>query len=188
MGEGGCTFSGGGYLVRRQKLPILKLRKGIKGRPQPTGTRLRKYGLTPEEQYMQYAPEGTKPERLVFGWLLKHKFMFDFQQPVMGGRIPGGAVVDFIIYDKQPPIALRIMSFWHESPEVKWTDDIQAENLFQLGYQVEDVWEREINTLDKVDYKMRQIIFGAPKMRTVIPVVEKVCSQCGSSQCVGYRE
>lgn len=137
---------------------------------------------------MQYAPEGTAPERLVFGWLKRHHFMFEYQTPLMGGRVPGGAIVDFIIYDKSPPIVIRVQSYWHEAAVVRWNDQIQRDGLEALGYVVEDVWEREINTVERVDSKMRQIIFGAPKFTTGgAPAPREVCPFCGAPECVYCR-
>jgi len=143
--------------------PILKWRRAPKGRPEPRGTRLRKYGLTPEQRLAQYAPEGTTPERMVFGWLKTHNFIFDFQQPVLGGRVPGGAVVDFFVYDLHPPRILRIMSYWHKPLAVQWADEIQRETLLDLGFIVEDIEEWEINTYEKLDSKMREVLYGAPR-------------------------
>lgn len=177
-------------MERESGIPALRWPKAKKGPKEPRGTRLRRYGLTPEERYMQYAPEGTSPERLLFGWLMRHDFMFEFQAPLMGGRTPGGAVVDFIIYDKQPPIILRIMSYWHESASAQWNDQIQRDALETLGYQVEDVWEREINTVEDVDETMRHILFGAPKFGTVAPMVEtkRKCPYCNDPNCVRVRD
>lgn len=168
-------------------VPTLKWRRATKGKSEPLGTRLRKYGLTPEEQLMQYAPGGSKPERMVFGWLLRHKFIFEFQVSVLGGRAPGGAVIDFVIYDKVPAIALRVQSFWHAPPEVKWADDIQAQNLTEMGYQVEDVWESDVNTIDRVDATMQHIMFGAPKMGTVAEISEEKCPYCEDTSCGRYN-
>ena len=151
-------------LEEKAKLPHIHTRKAAKGKREPRGTRIRKYGLTPEERYMLLAPEGTAPERLLFGWLKRHGFMFSFQQPVMGGRSPGGAVVDFIIYDKYPPIALRVMSYWHTSLAAQWHDELQRERLIEVGYQVEDVWEYDINTVSKLDKTMRRILYGTPAL------------------------
>lgn len=151
-------------LEERAGLPHLITKKATKGEREPRGTRIRKYGLTPEEVYMQYAPEGTAPERLLFGWLKRHGYMFTFQRPILGGRLPGGAVVDFVIYDKQPPIILRIMSYWHTSLSAQWSDALQKDRLMELGYQVVDLWEYDINTVAKVAETMRSIMYGAPKI------------------------
>jgi len=171
-------------------VPRIRPTRYAKGRPIPLGTRLRKYGLTPEETYAQYAPEGTTPERILFGWLRQHGFTFAFQSPLMGGRaVPGGAIVDFIIYDKFPPLIIRIMSYWHESVDAKWRDQIQLAGLTELGYRVEDVWEYEINTVKKVDQKMRTVLFGAPKWGTNAPTLgtPAVCPRCGDPDCSIYK-
>jgi len=143
--------------------------------------------MTLEEMYASMAPEGTTPERLVYGWLRKHGFLFTYQEPIAGGRVPGGAIIDFVIYEKDPPIVIRIMSYWHEAAETKWSDDIQLSMLTEAGFYVEDVWEWEINTLPKVDRKMREILFGAPKFGQVgagMPAGDVTCPICHDPCCV----
>lgn len=144
----------------------MRWRKAIKGPPIPKGTMLIKHGETPQQRYAKYAPAEVKslPERILFGWLVLHRVMFDYQVSVLGGRaIPGGAVLDFVIYDKPIPIVIRVMSYWHKTTE--WGDEIQRQAVEELGYIVEDVDEWEINELDKLEMKMREILFGAPKTR-----------------------
>lgn len=165
------------------KLPRLRYRRARKGKPEPRGTRIAKYALTPEERLAGLAPEGSTPERMLFGWLVKHRFSFTYQEPVMGGRAPGGAIIDFVIYDKQPPIAIRIQSYWHKGLDVRWMDDIQAAALLELGFQVEDVWEYEINTVNRLDRKMRTILFGAPKFGSVAGITEFNCPYCDAPEC-----
>jgi hypothetical protein len=150
-------------VFRSSKVPRIKWRRATKGSNIPRGTALRGYGLTQEEKLLQYAPEGTGPERLVYGWLKTHDFLFTFQESILGGRAPGGAILDFVVYDKQPPVVIRIMSYWHDAAPVAMADSIQAEALLEMGYTVEDVWERDINTVAKVNRKMQEILFGAPK-------------------------
>ena len=150
-------------VLGKPKGPRLTLRKGKRGKPDVRGTRISKYGITLEERYAGMAPSGTTPERLMYGWLIKHGFLFTYQESIGGGRVPGGAIIDFTIYDKVPPIAIRVMSYWHDSAEARWADDIQAWMLAENGFVVEDVWEWEITTLDKLDRKMQEIMFGAPK-------------------------
>jgi len=177
-----------GSILRTNKGPRLSLRKGKRGKPDIRGTRISKYGMTLEERYAGMAPEGTNPERLMYGWLMKHGFLFTYQEPIGGGRIPGGAVIDFTVYDKVPPLAIRIMSYWHESAEAKWADDVQAWMLMENGFTVEDVWEWEITTLDKLDRKMQEIMFGAPKFSSAsMPAIStsgERCPVCGDPNCV----
>ena len=79
------------------------------------------------------------------------------------------------------------MSYWHESATARYTDDIQRAALEVFGLQVEDVWEREVNTVEKVDAKMREILFGAPKMGTYAPIMGTVCPYCGDPHCVRWN-
>lgn len=107
-------------------------------------------------------PEASGPERKVFGWLVLNGFQFRFQKPFMGGRsYPGGAIIDFVIYDFNPPIALRIQSYWHESAPARAFDAEQAAALMDFGYIVKDIWEWEIATLDMLNDKMIEILVEA---------------------------
>ena len=169
------------------KLPRLRTKKAAKGRLATFGTRLTQYGATLEEQYIALAPaEGTTPEKLVYGWLIKHNFLFGFQETVAGGRVPGGAIIDFLIYDKVPNIAIRVMSYWHASAEAQWADAVQEEMLTEAGMQVEDLWDYDLNTLPKVDQKMREVLFGAPKNYGGAPATSTFgerCPICGDPMC-----
>jgi len=174
-------------VYQRKDVPVMKWRKAAKGKPEPTGSRLLKHGLTDEERLMRYSPEGTTPERMVFGWLRLHGFLFTYQEAVLGGRVPGGAVVDFVVYDKYPPIAIRIMSYWHKSAQAQINDAIQQEMLLDLGFYVGDVWENEINTIEKLERKMREILYGTPKFGgggVWAADRRPVCPICGDPMCV----
>jgi hypothetical protein len=150
------------------KVPSLYHRRASIGAPANKGTsNIWKYGLTPEEELARIAPAdaGSNPERILYGWLVKHNITFTYQEPILGGRMPGGAVLDFVLYDMNPPIIIRVMSYWHESPDQRLADDIQLGNLLDLGYNVEDIWEWEINTVEKVNNKMREVLYGINRRR-----------------------
>jgi hypothetical protein len=151
------------------KIPQMKLRRTPKGPPISTGVRLQKIGETTEERYSKYAPATAKsrPEKILYGWLVVHGAMFEYQVSVLGGRsIPGGAVLDFVVYDKPIPIVIRVMSYWHKTTE--WSDEIQKQSVEELGYSVVDVDEWEINNTPRLEAKMREILYGAPKAQGVI--------------------
>jgi len=119
-------------------------------------------GELPEEVYTKLAPPtATKPEKMIYGWLVFHKRSFQYQVEALGGRqTPGGAVLDFVIYDVTPQIALRVQSWWHVQPQNRYADDMQYESLQDMGYQVEDVWEGDVATVERLDATMREILFG----------------------------
>lgn len=150
--------------------------------------RVQKFGLTPEEELMQYAPEGSTPERMVYGWLIRHDLPFQYQVSVLGGRqVPGGAVLDFVIHAKDVPIVVRLQSYWHQNVEQQWRDDLQLEMLTELGMVVEDVDEYEVNTVEKVDRKMQEVIFGRPKFGTGAGYAQdykRECPHCDDPACV----
>lgn len=158
-------------IIAKGNKPVLTIRPAPLGNVIPTGKKLIiKHGETPEEALARYAPATvkSKPERMLFGWLVRHNISFDYQTNVAGGRaVPGGAVLDFVIYEKATPIAIRVQSYWHLGAENVLGDDIQLNMLQQMGFVVEDVWEWQINTVPKIDQKMREILYGAPKFREV---------------------
>jgi len=163
-------------------VPYLRTSKGESIR---VGSRLRKFGLTPEETYQQYAPEGTAPERLLFGWLARHDVWFSYQVKELGGRLPGGAIIDFVIWEKTPYLVIRVMSYWHDNPESQSRDMLQRLALEELGYWVEDVRESEINTVEKVDATMRTLLYAAPRRTGLdVVVISRRCPFCGDPYCV----
>lgn len=71
---------------------------------------------------------------------------WSYQESQLGGRqMPGGAVVDFI-YWSEPPVAMRIQSFYfHQavSPFIKIKDAEQRIALETAGYNVIELWEQD---------------------------------------------
>lgn len=188
---GSIEFPRGFSRVRRMlggKTPKLTFPKEPKGDVEVRGTRITKHGLSPEEQLMRYAPEGTKPERMLFGWLKMRGLSFGFQQPLMGGRLPGGAVVDFIIYDNLPPLVIRVQSYWHESASAQWMDSVQRDALENLGYQVEDIWEKDLQTYEDINQIMNHILYGFPRLGGgPAPISVRDCPYCDEPDCVRYQ-
>jgi len=147
-----------------------------------------KYGYTPEELLELDATGGYRlsgPEKRVSGWLNRHDIPFESQVELMGGRVPGGAVVDFVIYMGFPPLIIRIQSYWHETISARANDDLQRNSLEELGYRVEDVWEHEIQTEDEVHWTMMKVIYGRPApMGLGVEVIHKErCPLCGQRNC-----
>jgi hypothetical protein len=157
--------------ITKGNKPVLNIRPAPLGKPMPTGKSLIiKHGETPEEALAKIAPAEakSKPERMLYGWLIKHNISFAYQTSVAGGRaVPGGAVLDFVIYEKATPIVIRIQSYWHLGAENVLGDDIQLNMLQQMGFVVEDVQEYEITTAAKIDEVMRRILYGTPKWRDI---------------------
>lgn len=159
-----------------------QLRKGI----------IRKYGLSRLEAYARKSPrDASLPERLVHAWLTKHGIPFSYQYALMGGHVPGGAIVDFVIRLRNPSVVLRIMGYYwhHKSPATQINDDLQLESLEDLGYIVEDIWDYEVNTLKKLFAKMSSVIYGMPKPSGLMAAGAVsygfgVCTRCGDPMCV----
>lgn len=158
--------------ITKGNKPVLNIKPASLGDSIPTGKKLFiKHGETPEEALAKIAPVEAKsmPERLLYGWLIKHHISFAYQTNVAGGRaVPGGAVLDFVIYEKAAPMVIRLQSYWHKGAENVYADDIQLNMLQQMGFVVVDIYDYEINSTPKLDNKMRQILFGAPKWEEIV--------------------
>lgn len=89
--------------------------------------RARYYGSTAMRFYrlpLDQSPQafGTFPELVVVGMCLVHGYTpglmdgqrsFVYQQEVLGGRQPGGAVVDVMVYQGAERVAVRVQSVFH---------------------------------------------------------------------------
>ena len=102
----------------------------------------------------------TKPEAIVYRWLLKNDIAFTFQSSMMGGRFSlGGAVVDFVLTELR--IGLRVQGrYWHEGVNKKAMDDIQRENLEAEGLIIVDIWDDDLETPSEVEATMQLAIQG----------------------------
>lgn len=168
---------------------IKRRRRALPKQSEARGVGLEKYGPSPDESLMASTAgivRMSMPERRVYGWLVRHKIDFESQVPLLGGRMPGGAVIDFIIAMRQPPIALRVMSYWHTSPASKSFDDYQKQAVEDEGYQIEDVWEYELSTPDETNHTMMRVLYGAPKSQGALVggmAIEEICPHCGRPGC-----
>lgn len=97
---------------------------------------------------------GTLPEMCAYGWLESRGRLFEFQSPMMGGRIlVGGAVADFIVFDLAPGglMIWRVQGeYWHGGQEHRERDREQRARLLSAWYAglpvvaVVDLWENDV--------------------------------------------
>ena len=191
-----------GYLKAANKLrrAVKSLAVFIKSPPHRLAARhaeqlrrgvVRLYGLSRLEAYAKDSPgDASMPERLVYAWLTKNGIPFSYQYALMGGHVPGGAIVDFVIRLRNPSVILRIMGYYwhHKSLATQINDDLQLESLEDLGYIVEDIWDYEVNTLKKLFAKMNSVIYGVHQLsgvKAVTPVSYGlgICTRCGDPAC-----
>jgi len=148
-------------LLLGASVPSFKVKKWGRGGYIKTGSRLWKWGLSPEDEIMLLAPQdASAPERMVYGWLVKHDIPFSYQISVEGGRLPGGSILDFVINLRPFPLAIRIQSYWHTLPTQKFNDAMQLDALEELGWEVCDVWDYEINTVNKANETLTNVLYG----------------------------
>lgn len=128
--------------IRNQKVPILR---GRRERPKTLGI------LDPLERRAvskSRFPNGTLPERIMFKALstvMQGDHNFIFQRDVGGGRnFIGGFVIDFLIIDRTPNIAIETLgSFWHQAAN-RFADEERALAVISRGFKYHEVWDYEI--------------------------------------------
>lgn len=132
--------------VRHDKVPILR---GRRGRPI-------EFGEDPLEQRAvskSRFPTGTLPERIFFKALttvMNGEQNFIFQRDVGGGRnFIGGFIIDFLIIDREPNVAVETLgSFWHQA-DVRYADQERALAVINKGFEYHEVWDYEIFQTDE---------------------------------------
>ncbi len=90
----------------------------------------------------------TLPERIFFKALstvMQGEEGFIFQRDVGGGRnFIGGFVIDFIIFDRVPNVAVEVLgSFWHQAAN-RFADEERALAVISRGFEYHEVWDYEI--------------------------------------------
>lgn len=92
---------------------------------------------------------GSTWEQNVYAVLQERKIPFDYQVSELGGRMPGGTVIDFVVY--KPGTLRRIALYvdgprWHTARREPYEAQKRAD-LVRLGYEVMVV-EDESETLE----------------------------------------
>ena len=112
-----------------------------------------------DELEMRAAPKegtlynATLPERIIYKKLqeiYRGTSQFIFQREERGGRnLIGGFVIDFLIVDRSPYIALEILgNYWHQAYE-KESDLERSLAVQRVGYAYHEIWERDIYISDE---------------------------------------
>jgi hypothetical protein len=97
---------------------------------------------TPEEREVMGLINGMTPQSIqewrvaVSFW--KYKLVFEYQVPIAGGRkLPGGRVLDFLVYNPFPIPVPTMEKYWHSGK--KREDDLMMLRLLQRIYKREPV-------------------------------------------------
>ena len=107
----------------------------------------------------------TLPERILYKKLSQmlqgtHKFIF--QREELGGRnFIGGFIIDFLVLDRQPYLALEVLGdYWHQAYEK--ASDLEREMAVKReGYFYHEIWESEIYISDEfLENKLNVILEG----------------------------
>jgi len=107
----------------------------------------------------------TLPERIVYKKLtqmLKGTHKFVFQREELGGRnFIGGFIIDFLILDRPPYIALEVLGdYWHQAYE-KASDLEREMSVKREGYLYHELWESDVYISDEfLENKLNVILEG----------------------------
>ena len=107
----------------------------------------------------------TLPERIVYkklSQMLKGTKKFIFQREELGGRnFIGGFIIDFLIVDRPPYIALEILGdYWHQAYE-KQADLERGLAVQKEGYLYHELWEHDVYESDEqLERKLSVILEG----------------------------
>lgn len=107
----------------------------------------------------------TLPERIVYkklSQMMQGTKRFIFQREELGGRnFIGGFIIDFLIIDRTPFIALEILGdYWHQAYE-KQADLERQLSVQKEGYIYHEIWEREIYESDEnLENKLNVMLEG----------------------------
>jgi hypothetical protein len=109
----------------------------------------------------QKFPKGTVPELVVYEWLRRYGYSFDFQVELYGGRrFEGGLVPDFVLYrDRTNADAWQVQGeYWHSLSRKGFHDE--RSNIRMVGQIVEGATIRRVLNLWEDDiYTKRPEIF-----------------------------
>jgi len=112
---------------------------------------------------------GTLPERIVYKAFERHRFDFDFQSSLLGGRQQlGGKVADYIVYLPYGPVIVRCQSFAFHSgvaPRRKDEEDKRileslTDPVTQKNYIVYDLWEDVIFDSERLEEWIQRYLLG----------------------------
>ena len=122
------------YKTRRSGLAVTHVRDT--GRPQPFQNT-----KTPEDP----RPFGSMLEKRVYKALLANGWKdIAWQYPVLGGRVPGGLVVDFVVYTPMPIPVMVNGDYWHRNDDREFIVTTILAAVF--GHDPVVIWGDEAQT------------------------------------------
>lgn len=103
------------------------------------------------EMFLQ-GKKATAPEWRVGMALNRRGIKYDFQKPLLGGRVSGGVVLDFFIYTVPLPTPLNVNGdYWHRLAK-SYSDNLKESRTNEaLGHAANlmvVVWESDIPSID----------------------------------------
>jgi len=85
---------------------------------------------------------GSTYEQYFYEALVKAKLRFDYQVPFFGGRVRGGTVVDFVVYNPDAVLVYVDGARWHvENKRRAYEDALLRARLQAMGYVIKAIGE-----------------------------------------------
>ena len=123
--------------------PVQEAMRELSEWPHPFPRPISVGALTTWEDKNGRIQEGTLPEYAIFWALEQVQAEFTFQSQQLGGaREQLGAVVDFVVYEPVPNLAIRVMGeYWHyqQGEGQIQSDYLQKVRLEAIGFLVIDI-------------------------------------------------
>jgi len=96
--------------------------------------------------------KATAPEWRVAQALNRRGIGYDYQKEIMGGRDPGGVVLDFYVYTVPLPTPMNVNGdYWHRLSK-NYSDTLKEARtnaaMGQSANQMVVVWERDLGSVD----------------------------------------
>lgn len=102
--------------------------------------------------------KATAPEWRVAQALNRRGIKYDFQKNVLGGRNPGGSVLDFYLYTAPLPTPMNVQGeYWHRlsrSYEDKLKEAQVNEMFGKATNRMVLVWERDLGSVDEAEVEL----------------------------------
>jgi hypothetical protein len=116
-----------------------------------------------EQMYIQNK-KASAPEWRVGKALDRLGVKYQFQKSILGGRVPGGQVLDYYIYTVPLPTPLNVQGEYSHRLAKGYTDALKANQTNELFDNSANplvlVWERELGSVDQAYMTLKQKLGG----------------------------
>jgi hypothetical protein len=107
----------------------------------PAAAQSSKNGLAVDPEPAPAMAFGSTYEQYFYEALVKRKKAFEYQVPFFGGRVRGGTIVDFMVYNPDPVLVYVDGARWHQENNRRFEDAMVRAKLVNMGYLVKVIGE-----------------------------------------------